>query len=94
MGALGTAVVDFGASPGSQVGSVVITGQAGIVAGSHAEAWIMGDTTADHNEEEHEVISMVSGVVCRDIVTGVGFTIRIISPLDITGLVSVRWGWF
>lgn len=100
MGEIGTAVVDFGASPGSQVASFVVTGQTGIVAGagnSSAEAWIMGDTTAGptgHNEDEHEVIALFSGVSCRDLVTGVGFTIRIISTLDITGLVSVRWAWF
>ena len=73
MGAQGTAVLDFGAFPGTSDASVVITGQAGILSGSLAEAWIRPDATADHSADEHmlETIKVFAG----NIVPGTGFTI-------------------
>jgi hypothetical protein len=70
----GTADIDFGTFPnGSSHTSVVITGQAGILASSNLQAWIFPTATADHTSDEHvvETISIKAG----DIVAGVGFTV-------------------
>lgn len=73
MGAQGTTTINFGAFPGSSDTSVVITGQAGIVAGSLVEAWVRLVATADHSADEHmvETIKIFAG----NIVAGTGFTI-------------------
>lgn len=55
MGAQGTASLDFGAFPGSDEATVDVTGQAGFVAGSLAEAWLYPKDTADHTIDEHRV---------------------------------------
>jgi hypothetical protein len=73
MGAQGTATLDFGAFPGASDASVVVTGQAGIVAGSLVEAWIRPVGTADHSADEH--IFDPPRVVAGNIAAGTGFTI-------------------
>jgi hypothetical protein len=73
MGATGTTTINFGAFPGKSDASVVITGQAAIVAGSLVEAWIRPVATADHTDTEHMVETLK--VFAADIVAGVGFTI-------------------
>lgn len=70
----GTATINFGAFPGASDASVVVTGQAGILAGSLTEAWISpASATADHTIDEHlvETIAIRTG----NIVPGTGFTI-------------------
>lgn len=73
MGAQGTATLDFGAHPGSDMASVAVTGQTGIVSGSLVEAWIRPVVSADHSADEHMVEDLY--VTARDIVAGTGFTI-------------------
>lgn len=73
----GTATVNFGAFPGSSDATVVITGQAGILATSIVQAWIRPVATADHSADEH-VIEHIK-VVARDIVAGTGFTIHAVN---------------
>ena len=72
-GAQGTTTIDFGAFPGSSDTLIVVTGQAGIVAGSLVEAWLRLVDSADHLADEHwlETISVFAG----NIVAGTGFTI-------------------
>jgi hypothetical protein len=93
VGAQGTATLDFGASPAEEA-SVVVTGQAGIIAGSHAEAFFMQETTADNGADEHAEAAALCPLVCSDIVPGTGFTIRA-HPLAMLGIgqFSVRWVW-
>lgn len=71
---VGTATVDFGAFPGSSHASVVVTGQAGIVAGSVVQAWIRPVATADHSADEHMLETL--RVHASDIVAGTGFTVN------------------
>jgi len=73
MGAQGTADLDFGAFPGKSDASIVVTGQAGIAAGSLVEAWIRPVDTADHLADEHMVETLK--VFAASIVAGTGFTI-------------------
>lgn len=94
MGAQGTTVVDFGAFPGSSDAQVAVA-DAGIGAGSLAEAYIFPDATADHSVDEH--IAEELEVSARDVVAGVGFTIHAISRArgDVRpyGTFSVGWVW-
>lgn len=69
--ATGTATLTFGAS-GLYETSVVVTGQAGIVAGSLVEAWIRPVATANTPDEAlFETLKITAG----NIVAGTGFTI-------------------
>lgn len=57
MGAQGTAILDFGAFPGSNVAitDVVATG---VIATSAIEAWIRPVTSADHSDADHIAAAM------------------------------------
>ena len=74
MGAQGHTTVDFGAFPGSSHATVAVTGQAAIVAGSDAEAWIRAEDSADHSADEHIVETIQVRAAAID--AGVGFTIH------------------
>ena len=69
----GTVLLDFGAFPGTTDVTVAVTGQAAILAGSLAEAWIFPVATVDHNADEHWVDP--PDVFAGNIVAAVGFTI-------------------
>lgn len=89
----GSAVLDFGAAPGSSVAEVTVTGQTGILVGSRVRVWIQG-STADHNEYEHSrIFPALIGVGVADIVAGVGFTICAVTEMRLTGTVAVKWEW-
>lgn len=90
--ASGVADLDFGAFPGTDKATLVITGQAGIVAGSLVEAWIRPVDTADHTIDEHIVEYLE--VLAADIVAGTGFTIHGYGPEgDLYGVYKVAWAW-
>lgn len=100
MGAQGTAVLDFGAFPGQSDAAVVVTGQAGIVAGSLVEAWIRPVVSADHSADEHLVETLK--VVAGNIVAGTGFTIYGLNTSQLSshgqgmrlyGQWNVSWVW-
>lgn len=91
-GAKGFTTVDFGAHPGSNDCSAVITGQTGIVTGSFVEAWISQTSTSDHNAEEHLVDP--PKITAGNILAGVGFTIYASSTnAKFYGQWSVAWRW-
>jgi hypothetical protein len=69
----GTTTVNFGAFPGASDASVAVTGQAGILANSLAEAWIFPVATADHSADEHWVETIDCWAMT--VVAGTGFTI-------------------
>ncbi len=71
--ATGTGTLDFGAFPGASDASLAITGQAGIVAGSLAEAWLRPIATTDHSADEHMIETLA--IFASNIVAGTGFTI-------------------
>jgi hypothetical protein len=91
---MGTAVLNFGAAPGTNTATVAVTGQTGIVSGSAAEAWFMGvDSTADHNAYEHTIMPLAVALPVTAITPGVGFTITALTQLRLTGQIAVRWVW-
>jgi hypothetical protein len=93
-GAQGSATIDFGAVPGTNIVSIAVAGQAGIVAGSQVQAFLMGnDSTASHNTDEHEFLSHYINFSVDAVTAGVGFTINAITELRLTGTFVLRWRW-
>ena len=76
MGASAIAVVNFGAAPGSFETTVVITGQAGIIAGSLVEAWAHPATITTIDADEYQLEEFMVQADPSTIVPGTGFTIR------------------
>lgn len=92
--AIGTATIDFGSAPGTNIVSVAVTGQAAILSTSKVEIWIMGtDSTATHNEYEHAIIPLDLTLSCIVVTAGVGFTIQAATQQRLTGTFTVRWVW-
>lgn len=89
----GTALLDFGAAPGTNLVSTVVTGQTLIESTSIAKAFLNKSSTADHNEAEHEVIGMDLVLTCGDIVPGSSFTIYAYTELRLTGSFRINWEW-
>lgn len=93
MGAQGTTTIDFGSTP-AESASVNITGQTSIIAGSHAEAFWMADSTAGNTATDHEEASAFCRLVCTDVVAGTGFTIKAFNTYALaTGTFTIRWVW-
>ena len=92
MATTGTASLNFGAAPGGFEANVVITGQAGILAGSYVECFILPATTADHSNDEH--VFDPPRVAVGTIVPGVGFTIYgfAANPVDVSPINAGRDG--
>lgn len=89
--AVGTATIDFGAQPGTQRAVVTVTGQATIASGSHVEAFLMGDTTADHNAEEHSMVPLQ--LTCGNIVAATSFDIVGVCDWLLHGQFAIHWVW-
>ena len=98
MGAAGSSTINFGDAPARSVeGSVIVTGQSGILASSKVEAWMMPVDLAGangHSEDEHMIENLKFVVPVSTIVVGVGFTIKGECTLGTTnGKYTVQWVW-
>jgi hypothetical protein len=98
MGAQGTTTINFGNAPAKETQtSIIVTGQAGIVAGSLVEAWIMPVNLAGsngHSEDEHMIENLKVTVPVSSIIAGTGFTIQGECSLGTTnGQFTVKWVW-
>lgn len=94
MAAYGAAVIDFGAFPGTDKATVVVTGQAAIVPGSKVEAYLdpTQGATAIHSVDEHLMADL--DIRCSDISAGVGFTINATTRSGFHwGTFNVSWVW-
>lgn len=88
----GTATLDFGAAPGTNIVSVAVTGLTGLVATDHVEAFMMGtDSTATHNAYEHMVAPIRLSVT--SITAGSGFTITGVTDYRLTGTFKIHYVW-
>jgi hypothetical protein len=92
----GQATLDFGSSPGSNLTTVIVTGQSDILSTSTIKCFMMADTTdsppgSGHNSFEHSIapIQLTAG----SIIPGTGFTITGISTWHLTSTFIVRWQW-
>ena len=90
----GTAIIDFGAFPGSNEASIAVTGQAAISATSKAEAYVMADdTTSDHTASDHRYFATLAGLTCGTPTAATGFTIYTRSTEKLQGTFTLRWVW-
>lgn len=90
----GTAIIDFGSSPGSNEASIAVTGLSTISATSKAEAFVMAsDTSSDHTDNDHRYFPLLAALSCSTPTTGVGFTIYATSLEKMTGTWTVRYVW-
>lgn len=88
----GTATLDFGSAPGTNITTVDVTGQTGLLATDHVEVFMMGtDSTASHNAYEHMIAPI--RLTVSSITAGTGFTIVGVTDLRVTGTFKVRWVW-
>jgi hypothetical protein len=88
---VGTATLNFGSAPGTNVVETTVTGQTGITTSSHVEAWLMGDSTAGHNAYEHAIVPIK--LSCGSLVNNTGFTITASSEWRLTGTFTAHWVW-
>lgn len=90
--AQGNLTIDFGPFPGKTDTSVVVTGQAGILAGSLVEAWVLPVATVDHSADEHWLDK--PEVTACAVVAGSGFSIFALAKTNrLYGLWNVAWVW-
>lgn len=88
----GTATLNFGATPGTNLTTVTVTGQTGIASDTTVSLSVAGnDSTADHNAYEHSIVPLT--LSCSAIVVGTSFTITASSDWRLTGTFKVRWTW-
>ena len=92
----GTATLTFGTAASRDIyAEAVVTGQAGILSTSKAEAYFMAVTTADHSADEHILAASMMDLVCGAVVAETGFTIYAWAR-EKQGLVggwTVHWIW-
>ncbi len=91
-GTVGTAILDFGAFPGTDTATVLVTGQAAIVAGSVVDAWIRPTENTDHTVDEQRLEEL--DIDADTIVAGTGFTIfGRARGTPVFGQFNVAWSW-
>jgi hypothetical protein len=88
---VGSATISFGAAPGTNVVSTVVTGQTAIKSTSTVMVFMAYDSTATHNVNEHLLVAFQ--LRAGSLVAGTGFTIYAESDLRLTGDFTVRWLW-
>lgn len=94
MSATGTAIINFGAYPGSNEASAAVTGQAEITEAAKAEAFFMADdTTPDHTAADHRWAPVFISLSCGAATAATGFTIHARSTQKMQGQWAVRWVW-
>ena len=90
----GTAIIDFGAHPGSNEASVAVTDITGISNTSKADAFVMADdTSTSHTASDHKYFESFASLSCGTPTTGVGFTIYARSLEKLTGTWTLRYVW-
>lgn len=89
----GTATLDFGAMPGANEASVVVTGISTIGGSAKCEAFFMRSSTGSHSANDHSYAALFTGLTCGNVVTGTGFTIYARSAEKLTGQFTVQFVW-
>jgi hypothetical protein len=89
----GTAILSFGAHPGSNEASVAVTGQGSIVATSNAEAYVMAEVYVTKTANDHSYFAMLAALTCGVPTAATGFTIYAKSSEKLTGDFKVHWVW-
>ncbi len=90
---VGTAVLDFGATPTLEA-SVVVTGQAGILTTSAIDAFVQESSTVDNTTTDHLFAGVSLRLVAGNVIAGTGFTIYATSLIGgATGTFNIKWRW-
>ncbi len=90
--ATGTAIIDFGAFPGSNEASITFAAPT-IGAGAKIEAFFMsGDSTVDHTVADHRYAPLLISLTAQPD-AGVGGIIYGRSLEKMQGTFAVRWVW-
>ena len=89
----GVAIIDFGSAPGSNLTSITVSGQSNISSSSIIKAYINKNSTASHNEMEHQIVGLALAITTGDIVVGSSFTIHACTMLRLTGSFKINWEW-
>ena len=90
---VGTAVIDFGATPATEA-SVAVTGQTEIGVGSRAEAFFMARASGDNDANAHHQAAVAIRLVCSVPTPGAGFTITAYCLIGYaTGTFNIEWTW-
>lgn len=90
-----TGTLDFGAAPGSNEASVVVTsGMGSISATSKVEAYFMGDdTTADKTASDHRYAPLFISLTCGTPVAATNVTVYGRSAEKMQGTFAFRGIW-
>ena len=91
MSAKGTAIIDFGSSPGTFDCTTTVTGQSDIASDSSCEAWVSSEATDDHSVDEHCIAPIRLRII--NVTAATGFTIQAVCDWQLTGQFNVRWVW-
>jgi isochorismate hydrolase len=81
-----TATIDFGSDNQNIV--TTVTGLTAIT--NNAEAWMMADSTADHNADEHIMASSAITLTCGNVVAGTSVDVNTVADMDFSGQFTVR----
>jgi hypothetical protein len=91
--ATGTATIDFGAFPGANEASVVVS-DASVAALSLIEPFVMAsDTTADHTAEDHKYLPLFAHFTAGDAIANTSFVLYGRSTEKLQGTFKVRWAY-
>ncbi len=85
---LGTAILDFGATPATEA-TVEVTEQTDITADARVEAWVMARSTADNGTIDHQYAATSLRLSTSEPVPGVGFSI---TAYNLFGYLSIDDG--
>lgn len=93
MASQGSATLDFGTG-GTDIASVIVTGQAGITASSDVEAYLMAEASLDNDANSHIIAAAFLRLIVGAVVAGVGFTIYGVNYEGaLTGRWTIQWVW-
>lgn len=87
---IGSVELNFGSAPGTNIVEETVSAP-GMTTESVAEAYFQGDSTVDHNAEEHKLLSSMVGLVCSPAVDQ--FVVRATTSLRLSGLIKIRYVW-
>ncbi len=90
----GTAIIDFGAYPGTTEASIAITGLTNILSTSVVILDVLADATSiDHTASDHRYFKTYACLTYSTPVTGTGFTIYSNANQPVQGKWTIRYSW-
>jgi hypothetical protein len=91
-GGAGRVVLNFGALPGSNEASVVVSSPT-VLTTSIPTSEVAAVATSDHTISDHTYAALFMQLTCGAPTAGVGFTIYARSTEKLSGTFNVNWSW-